>query len=234
KFGAEKLLNKAQAYYDNKNFESSKEQLEILLQKYPASSETDKGRHLLVKVENELKRIKLEENLRKKREQEEKLRRLNQATKNMRKRHDEFKKVTWFRDFSSPTYTNTNGIFLYFGKDDDRDNADNLRFIIQYYAEDWLFIQNYQFNIDDKTFSYYPSDIETDSGYGGKIWEWSDEPINRNTYEIVKAIIDSRVAKIRFNGRQYYKTKTISYAEKQSMKNVLNAYEALGGSLNFY
>ena len=43
----------------------------------------------------------------------------------------------------------------------------NLRFRIQYYADDWLF-NKVQFSIDGKAYEYIPSDTERDCGYGGK------------------------------------------------------------------
>lgn len=67
----------------------------------------------------------------------------------------------------------------------------------------------------------------------GDIWEWYDTEMDNRLYEIIKDVINSKVAKIRHNGKQYYKDRTISVKEKQGLQNILDAYEALGGSFNF-
>lgn len=72
-------------------------------------------------------------------------------------------------------------------------------------------------------------EIETDNG-GGGIWEWLDRSVGSHEYQIIKAVADAKDAKIRFVGRQYHKDRVITMREKQALKNVLDAYEALGGS----
>jgi hypothetical protein len=46
---------------------------------------------------------------------------------------------------------------------------------------------------------------------------------------MIEAIIGSRSTTIRFIGDQYHADRTISSAQKRAFRNVLNAYEALGG-----
>jgi len=57
--------------------------------------------------------------------------------------------------------------------------------------------------------------------------------LTQETYSIIKAIINSKVAKIRFNGKQYYDDRIISQSEKKALQNVLLAYETLGGIIIF-
>jgi hypothetical protein len=42
---------------------------------------------------------------------------------------------------------------------------------------------------------------------------------------MIEAIIKSRNASIRFDGSQYYDTRTISAGQKAALKNVLKAYD---------
>ena len=116
---------------------------------------------------------------------------------------------------------------LYFGVQEEKPLS--LRFRIQYYAEDWLFFKKVQFSIDDNAYEYIPSDTETDSGYGGKIWEWFDEPLNMNDKELIYALVNANSAKMKFIGRQYFDIKTITKEQMNDIKRALELYHAMGG-----
>lgn len=145
---------------------------------------------------------------------------------------DEFdpRELTWISPKSAPQYTNMNGIYCYFMKD--INGVSNFRFRIQYYGEDWLFIRKYQFSIDGKAYEFIPANVERDSGYGGKIWEWCDENISIGSdIEIVKALSEAKTAKIKFVGSQYHDIRTITKKELKSIKNAIDLYTAMGGEL---
>ena len=145
---------------------------------------------------------------------------------------DEFdpRELTWIKPKSAPQYTNQNGIYCYFMKD--IDGVSNFRLRIQYYSDDWLFIRKYQFSIDNKAYEFIPNNVETDSGNGGYIWEWCDENIHSNNdIELIKALSNAKTAKIKFIGRQYHDIKTISQKQIKGIKDALNLYLAMGGSL---
>lgn len=145
---------------------------------------------------------------------------------------DEFdpRGLTWIKPKSAPKYTNRNGIYCYFMKD--INGVSNFRFRIQYHSEDWLFIHKYQFSIDGKAYEFIPDNVERDSGNGGKIWEWCDENVmSNNEIDIIKALSQSKNAKIKFIGRQYYDIRSISKKEIQSIKRTLDLYMAMGGNL---
>ncbi len=73
-------------------------------------------------------------------------------------------------------------------------------------------------------------EIETDNGSDG-IWEWLDRGVDSDEYQIIKAVANGKNVRIRFVGKQYQKDKSITSAEKLALRNVLDAYEALGGTL---
>ena len=75
-------------------------------------------------------------------------------------------------------------------------------------------------------------EIKTDNGSGG-IWEWLDRKVGYSEYQIIKAVANGKEVKIRFNGKDYYKDKTITEQQKTALRNVLDAYEALGGTTDF-
>jgi hypothetical protein len=136
--------------------------------------------------------------------------------------------LVWHKPKSAPQYTNMNGIYCYFQSN--KGMPSNLRFRIQYYADDWLFFNKVQFSIDGKAYEYIPSDTETDSGNGGKIWEWFDEPVRDLDKELLNALANAKSAKMKFIGRQYYDIKTVSATQISDIKRTIDLFQAMGGN----
>lgn len=229
KFGANKLLDNANTYFENKEYNKSKTEINLLIKKHPVSNESKHAKILLKKVNSELNKILLiEEKKRNEVERKEK-QRLANATSKMRKKTDDMNGITWYHDKTSPRYTNRNGFFAYIGK---KENSNPwLRLAIQYSADDWLFIEKYVIKVDDKTYTISEKkygEIETDNGSGG-IWEWLDRKVGKSEMEIIKAVAEGKSVKIRYVGKQYYKDRTITSTQKRALRNVLNTYESLGG-----
>lgn len=132
----------------------------------------------------------------------------------------------WYRPKSAPQYTNRNGIFCYFQTE--KGIPKNLRFRVQYYADDWLFIRKVQFSIDGNAFEYIPSNVDTDHS-GGKIWEWFDEKLTPSDKEMIYALANAENAKVKFIGSKYHNIKHVSNQQILDIKRTLELYEALGG-----
>jgi hypothetical protein len=149
------------------------------------------------------------------------------AVSQMRITKDTVKGITWYEDKSSPRYLNSNGFFLYTGTS--KGYKPSLRLKIQFYGDDWLFIEKYFFNVDGKTDSIDPGygDIETDNDT--KVWEWFDTSPNESEVSLIKSIIKSKKAVMRLEGSKYYKDVVISSAQKAALKRVLAVYTGLGG-----
>ena len=47
---------------------------------------------------------------------------------------------------------------------------------------------------------------------------------------LARAVIDSKKTTIRYEGKQYYKDRTLSSADKAALNQVLTAYQAIGGT----
>ncbi len=133
----------------------------------------------------------------------------------------------WYEPKNAPQYTNRNGIYCYFMTENGVPS--NLRFRVQYYADDWLFFNKIQFSIDGKAYDYIPDKTETDSGNGGYIWEWLDQNLTSSDKELIYALANAKNAKMKFIGRQYYNIKTITQDQIKSIKNTLDIYNAMGG-----
>ncbi len=231
KFGADKLLAQAKNLFSSKDFQAAKGKLNTLIKKHPASNEATEAENLIEEADKEIEKEKqLGEKKAKEKEAADK-RRLAKATGKMRKNVDEMKGITWYYDKNTTKYNNVNNFHLYMGKEEN--TKPWLRFRIQYKGDDWLFIENYNIKTDNDTYTFTPTKrVERDNGSGG-IWEWCDESLNSRTYAMIQDVINSKSVKIRHNGQKYYKDRRVSSREKTALKNVIDAYEALGGNMNF-
>lgn len=145
-----------------------------------------------------------------------------------REKKDDFNSTTWILPTSAPRYSNQNGVYCYFAKSGL--GASGFRFRFQYAADNWLFIEKIQFNIDDRYFTITP-DMKRD--HNTSIWEWCDVPVSSTgdvTEDLIKKISVAKSVKMRLVGMQYYKDKTMSSAQIQSIKDTYEYYKALGGS----
>jgi hypothetical protein len=230
KFGPDKLLSKAKIYLEKKEFIKAKSELQILLDKHPTSQQTTEAKQLLEVANSGQKKQKEAEAKEKAEKEKAEKARLANATKKMRVKFDDINNITWYYDKTSPQYSNYNGFYIYIGKKEG--SKPWLRLVIQYAADDWLFIDNYIIKVDGQTFNINEDsygEIKTDNGNGG-IWEWLDRKVGSSEFQIIQAIANGKDMKIRFNGKDYYKDKKITEQQKTAIKNVLDAYEALGGT----
>ena len=141
---------------------------------------------------------------------------------------DEFTGIIWVEPKTRPKYTNANGICTYFALNSEG-KPENLRFLIQYYADDWLFIDSYTFLIDGNTYTFSHPDVERDNN--SMIWEWSDTGVAQSgeVAQVLYEIKNAKEVKIRFNGRQYHKDKVLSQKDIKAIRQPIEYFEALGG-----
>ncbi len=146
-------------------------------------------------------------------------------------KNDEFSDYTWVKPKNRPLYTNRNGIYCYFAIKSGK--PENFRLVFQYYADDWLFIKNFIFNIDGENIQIIPLNMETDCGYGGKIWEWCDESVSNIRITInevfISKLANATTVKVKLNGSHYYKVITLTPAQIKTIKDTYKYYCALGG-----
>jgi glycerol kinase len=233
KFGADKLLSKAKIYLEKKEFSKAKTELKAILDRYPTSYQSTEAEELYYGTVDSLKELELiEEKAKADKEKADKERLVN-ATRKMRVKVDDMKNITWYYDKSSPQYINQNGFYSYIGKMENSNPF--LRLQINYAANDWLFIDSYIIKVDDEIYNITQSsygEIKRDNGNGG-IWEWLDRNVGISEYNMIRAVAYGKDVKIRFVGDDYYKDKTITEQQKTALRNVLDAFYALGGTTNF-
>jgi len=147
------------------------------------------------------------------------------ALKKMRIETDKFNGIKFYTDRSTPYYANYSTFHLYIGKPEGGDPY--LRFKVRYSDDDWLFVDSASINIDgDVRDLDVGSDWERDNG-SGDIWEWVDVNATESHLSLVRDVINSKSAVIRYFGSQYRDDRTITSAQKRALQNVLDAYEAL-------
>lgn len=150
------------------------------------------------------------------------------ALSKMRIQKDSVKNIKWYYDKSSPQYRNRNSFELYAGQESG--SSPWLRFNIQYFGEDWLFIKSYFFNIDGETYEINTNygDVETDND--SQVWEWYDVNPTSENIEMIQKIIKSNKTVMRLEGSQYHKDVIITQTQKTALKNVLTVFQGLGGT----
>lgn len=138
---------------------------------------------------------------------------------------DDFSDNEFYYHKKTPKYTNRNWVYTYIGKNN---TSVWLRFRAQYYADDWLFIENIKFNIDGEI-------VEFPVGYGtfkrdndgGKIWEWADLSVQEpSTIAILDRIANSKMTKVRYVGSQYHNDRVLTGNEKTALKRTLELYRS--------
>ncbi|MBK8501195.1 MAG: hypothetical protein IPL46_02750 [Saprospiraceae bacterium] len=153
---------------------------------------------------------------------------LEKAKVELKKLHverDDFESTTWYRDKTSPRFTNVNGCYLYFGLDDEYKIERELRWAIQYVAADWIFTKKVGFNIDGERIDIEPHSLDRMVHDGG-ICEYFDQILGDDR-SIVEKIISSDKATYRLYGSEGTIDKEITSKQKIAMKSVLDAYDLL-------
>lgn len=155
--------------------------------------------------------------------------------KGLAKDHDKMKGISWYRSPTSPKHANANAFYLYFGREDSgRFTA--LRLVIQYYADDWLFVRRAWAKVDGQTIDPLPQRSGRPFGWerdnnGGKIWEWSDAEVSQPADRAaVRKIAEAKSVTVRFEGQQYHTDRTLTAAQLKAMRDVIAAYEAATGA----
>ena len=217
------LLSKAIELDKKEDYNDAIKSYEKLMEKFPVSKEfvEAKARILTIKKKLEIaKNKKLEE----------------ESSKNLVMTHDDFKKRTFYKDSRADRYYRNSfnslsicKISAYFSIPDKSKKPDNLRLIIGYKADDWLFINKVTFLVDGEPHNI-TCKFERDTESGGGIFEWCDLNVTNTIYSLITKIINADEVKIRFGGNQYHTDAYLSLEQYEAMKSIVSKYKALGGS----
>lgn len=137
------------------------------------------------------------------------------------KKTDDFTGTTFYRDKRTPNSNKNNFIFPYLVYEQE---TFYLRMQFQYTANDWLFIQNVLIKTDSNDYTV-SGNFERDNH--SEIWEWYDITPNIHQINMLRDIASSSVVKVRYEGRQYHKDRTITEKEKDIIKKTLEIFDKL-------
>ncbi|MFD2116395.1 hypothetical protein ACFSTH_08080 [Paenibacillus yanchengensis] len=227
--GPNVLHAKAQQFFYKKDLDGIKDTLTVLTDKYPTSVEQINAiEKLITTLSEKLEQEKEQEKKEAAKKQAAEEKRLEEKIEKMRTNYDLVKDITWYHDKTTTEGVDRSSFALYFGEQ--TTGYPWLRIRLQYSGYEWVFVDSYIIKVDDTTFNINPSNgkIKRDNK-DGKVWEYYDALVTNEIYNIITAIIDSETTIIRHQGDQYYFDWFVIEAEKKALRNVLDAYEALGG-----
>lgn len=220
KHGAERLLSDGERHLSDKNITAAEQAFSDILGKFSASKEADAARKHLKKISED-----------KERQEREKAERINKSLDFMRVRTDKIEDITWYTPKKTlGGYGETlSPLTLYIGKK----SEPWIRMKLFYKADDWLFVDKAIAYVDGVKYSFSGDVFERDHS-SGTIWEVSDvSPTSVDLY-VIREIIKSKETIIRFYGKQYYGDRKMTPAFKKALQETLDAYVALGGSMEKY
>ena len=145
------------------------------------------------------------------------------ALSRLNKHVDEVQNATFYTHKHQPEYTNQRcSILPYIAANE----STNLRLMINYADDDWVFFKSVIFAVDDKryteTYNYY--DITHDSG-GGMVGEYVDIVADKDDIKMLREIADSKKTIVRFQGDDHSYDYTLTKADKDAIKDVLLVYD---------
>lgn len=229
KFGAERMLAVGKNQFLKNQYSGSKETLDTLIKKHPTSSEAKEAENLLKKVNAAIDNYIKEKATAEKKQKFEDEKRLANATSKMKKSFDKVQQIFFYNDKNAQIL----GSFIQYYIGIRKSGTPWIVFEIQYEADSWLFITDYIIVVDGIKFTITPnySDIIRNNG-SGSIWESYSNTNGLKYLKMMKAIANSKETIIRHVGQSSTSDRTVRRGEKQAILNVIDAYEALGGSLN--
>lgn len=236
KHGADRLLSTAIAMLDQGRLDEASEAVAELLERHPESDEAKEAPSLASRISDvreeraaAARREQEEREAAQRRAEEQRQREIAAATARMSKNVDEMEGITWYRAQSMSREYKTS-VQLYFGVREGKKPW--LRFVVRYYGMDWLFIDSYFAVVDGERFDDVYEDFDREVGSSGWVWEWADAQARSSLMPMIRAIISSDKATIRLEGDNHYRDHVVSRREKDAMRDVLTAFEAMGGEVN--
>ena len=101
---------------------------------------------------------------------------------------------------------------------------------LHYVGDGWLFVENVLIKAGEVLHEVTPvEEFSRNIISGSRVEEWASIPIDSDNVDMIKDILNSDYTIVRFNGSQSYVDMLVSRQPKRSMRNVLDAFQALGG-----
>jgi hypothetical protein len=149
----------------------------------------------------------------------------------VRKTFDEATRIIWYVPKSAPEVVKGSAFYLYFGRGDGG-KLTPLRLKAIYYGDAPLDIRRYWANADGKQLISLPAGTWNRDNVR-HVWEWLDAPLDnaRQIHELL-TLAQARNAVLYLKGKSSIRKVTLGGDEKRGLRNMIQAYQASGGSLN--
>lgn len=149
----------------------------------------------------------------------------------VRKTFDEATRIIWYVPQSAPEVVKSSAFYLYFGRGDGG-KLTPLRLKAIYYGDAPLDIRRYWANADGKQLISLPGGTWTRDNVR-RVWEWLDAPLDnaRQIHELL-TLAQARNAVLYYKGKSSIRKVTLAREEKRALRDMIQAYQASGGSLN--
>ena len=220
--GSEKLLARMKISFENEDFATCKNIFNQMEKRHPDSQQFIEVKNIYLKVIDIENKRNAEAKLKIENEKKEKLKALNK----LKKDYDDVSGITWYKQPYFTHYTNTFLTSIYLGQENSKLW---LRLQMTYEGDNWIFFDNAYLSYESITKEIYFDeyrDKKSDSGYGGRVWEWIDVTVSDDLENFLRDFAKSKDAKMRFSGK-YTKTRNLGAKEKQGILDVLNALDVL-------
>lgn len=184
----------------------------------------ERVRHYETQLAQDRARERAEQEAEKKREAERRTRALAQ----MRVEQDEMRGVNFYTDPASPRLLNSRTT-LYYYIAHIPGSQPRLRMKLISTSGSWVFWRRAYVKVDEQVFrfDFGHFDVERDHAYGD-VWEWVDVAARGDYLNAAVAIRDSGgPVKLRFEGEQYYRERTLGRGDVAAIGRVLYAFDAL-------
>lgn len=217
KNSATNLLKNANKMFVDGNYQDALTIYDEIIQIYPTSKEAE----IALQKKIELNQIKknIYENQRN-----------IEAQRNLNIERDAFKERTFYEDKRGKEYSNIAKFNLYFSLPDNSNTPSDLRFVIGYKGEDWLFIDRITFLIRDGEKITISADFKRDYN-SDFVYEWTDIEYNNSIKKVIDAIIEGKAVLIRFHGDKYKKDVMMNKSQIEGIINIHNKYIEMGGKI---
>lgn len=225
--GASRTLAKAKAEWNSGNRPAARAAAVDLLTRHPSAPEATDAQAVLAMADTadsaDARQVRAEAAAR---ESERAA-----ALSGLRKKRDDMEGYTTYRPRGAPEFVNSRSWVVPYIYDGDT-GPPRLKFVIYYVADEWLIVERYLFKVDGVAYEFTPDDygpgrVERDNGSGG-IWEWwGTDATDGQARRFLEALANSKEASMRYDGKQYYKDRTLTAAEREGARQVIRGFEAL-------
>lgn len=140
-----------------------------------------------------------------------------------RKKIDKMEGVTWITNPGDDEVIDSK-VMVYMGE---KDGYYWLRFKVRYHGDNWLFLENLKFLVDEVVYEYPLKNQKVERDNRSTVWEWIDVKAEEKEISILKAIAKGKKAEIRYIGSKYHRDRKITSSEKKAISRMVNAYRKL-------